>query len=246
MARTLASLAGYVATTDDDGLQLHQFAPARISTRLPGGQAIEIEVETEYPREGTVRVVVGESARAPWTLTFRVPAWADGARLTVTSGGEVVQDAPAPPGPASIRRAFEQGDVVQLVLPMQPRFTAPSPQIDAVRGCLAVERGPQVYCLESLELAAGSEAPDDIAQVRLDATTPPRDDGESVRVRLRRGDAAPEFARWPYAPPAAAQDDTGDGEQPGAVDGGLDVELIPYNRWAGRGPSAMRIWLPAG
>ena len=39
VARTLASLAAYVATTDDEGLQLHQYAPAEIRTTLPDGTA---------------------------------------------------------------------------------------------------------------------------------------------------------------------------------------------------------------
>ena len=49
VARTLASLAAYVATTDDDGLQLHQYAPARIRTTLADGRRVELDVETAYP-----------------------------------------------------------------------------------------------------------------------------------------------------------------------------------------------------
>ena len=38
VARTFASLAAYVATADDDGVQLHQYAPAAIRTTLPDGR----------------------------------------------------------------------------------------------------------------------------------------------------------------------------------------------------------------
>ncbi len=182
LARTLAGLAAYVATTDDEGLQLHQYAPAEIRTTLPDGTAIAVDVETGYPRDGVVRVHVREDAAAPWTLTLRVPAWAGAARLVVDGAVE-----PVTPGTVRVRRAFRVGDVVELRLPVTPRFTAPDPRIDAVRGCLAVERGPEVLCLESVDLAAASGGRvDDIAGVRLDPAAAPRDEDGVVVVRLRR------------------------------------------------------------
>src|SRR5688500_9723167 len=51
VARTLASLAAYVATVDDQGLQLHQYAPSAIRTTLPCGTAVAVDVETGYPRD---------------------------------------------------------------------------------------------------------------------------------------------------------------------------------------------------
>ena len=54
MARTLASLAAYVATADGAGVQIHQYAPARIATALDGGRRVGIEVATGYPGDGAV------------------------------------------------------------------------------------------------------------------------------------------------------------------------------------------------
>jgi uncharacterized protein len=45
LARTFASLAAYVATTDDDGVQIHRYTAAGIDTTLPGGRAIGLEIE---------------------------------------------------------------------------------------------------------------------------------------------------------------------------------------------------------
>jgi uncharacterized protein len=227
VARTLAGLAAYVATTDDEGLQLHQYAPAAIRTRLQDGTAIALDVETGYPRDGMVRVHVREDAAAPWTLSLRVPAWADGARLVVDGAEQ-----PAEPGTVRVRRAFRAGDVVELHLPVTPRFTAADPRIDAVRGCLAVERGPEVLCLESVDLAAASGGRvDDVAGVRLDPAVAPRDVDGAVVVRLRRLSAR--SRPWPYGGPESAEE----GED-------LDVPLVPYHDWAERGPSTMRVWLP--
>ena len=41
---------------------------------------------------------------------------------------------------------------------------------------------------------------------------------------------------WPYQP-------VGDAEPP-EESKQVEVPLVPYNRWANRGPSSMRVWLP--
>jgi DUF1680 family protein len=224
VARTLASLDAYLATAGHDGsLQLHQYAPARIRTVLGTGQEVALAVATEYPADGRIAVTVENDATEPWTLQLRVPAWAAGATLTV--GGETREVAP---GYAEVRRAFRAGDVVTLDLPVSPHFVRADPRIDAVRGSLAVERGPVVYALESVDLPAGWEGVDDAV---LDAEVAPRDADGRVLVRLAHrvsGDGP-----WPYATAPA-----GSAAEP------ADVALVPYNEWAERGPSTMRIWIP--
>jgi DUF1680 family protein len=119
---------------------------------------------------------------------------------------------------------------------MEPRFTAADPRIDAVRGCLAVERGPEVLCLESVDLAAatGGELTD-VATVQLDPTTPPQEAGGTATVHLR---PLPTSSHpWPYPAPDP---------HPAADEGRtFAVPLIPYHDWAERGGSTMRVWLPA-
>jgi len=223
VARTLASLAGYVATADDDGLQLHQYAPSRIRTVLDDGRSIELDVETDYPADGVITVrVVGDEAR-PWTLTLRVPHWAGSATLEVDGEQRDVS-----PGLVSVTRAFARGDIVTLILPVAPRFTRPDPRIDAVRGCVAVERGPEVLCVESVDVPEVEH----VDALRLDPSVPPRevDGGVVVRARPLHVGEAP----WPY------DDDT---LEPTLGDP-LDVRLVAYHDWANRGPSTMRVWIP--
>lgn len=148
VARTFASLDAYFATADDDGVQLHQYAPGRVRTTLPDGRVAAFEVATDYPADGSIRLTISEDAE--WTLTLRVPDWAVGARLRVYAGGEESEQR-AEPGSVRVRRPFRRGDVVELVLPVGPRVTAPDPRVDAVRGSVAVERGPEVLALESID-----------------------------------------------------------------------------------------------
>lgn len=188
VARTFASLAALIATADDDGVQVHQYAPSSVRTTLPDGTVAAFEVSTEYPVDGRVRVNIVEDGE--WTLTLRVPSWAHGA--TVQVGEEDAAD--AAPGTVSIRRAFRAGDVVHLVLPVAPRVTAPDPRVDAVRGCVAIERGPEVLALESNDFGA------DIAEAIVDAERGVSEQEGVVHVRVSRrdtGDTA-DVALIPY------------------------------------------------
>jgi DUF1680 family protein len=235
VARTFASLGAYVATADADGVQLHQFAPAAIRTTLDDGREIALEVETSYPREGSVQVRVLTDAAEPWTLSLRVPAWAEQATLVVRpSGDEPVQTREAAPGMVSVTRAFSAGDVVELELPIAPRFTSPDPRIDAVRGCLTVERGPEVFALESVDLVEAGIGATDVADILLDASVPPREAEGRVLVAVR--ERHPELGPWPYG-------DEVDAAPVGAS--AQEVALVPYHDWAERGPSTMRVWIPS-
>nr|WP_236571310.1 beta-L-arabinofuranosidase domain-containing protein [Microbacterium hydrocarbonoxydans] len=151
VARTFASLAAYVATADDDGVQLHQYAPTSVRTALPDGRVVSFDVSTTYPTQGDVRITITEDAE--FTLTLRVPTWASGATVRVHSDGATTESS-APAGAVEVTRAFRSGDVIELNLPIAVRATAPHPMVDAVRGSVVFERGPEVLALESIDLGA--------------------------------------------------------------------------------------------
>lgn len=221
-ARTFASLAAYLATVDASGVQLHQYAPSTVRTRLGDGREVALEVETGYPLDGRVVVRIVEAPAEAWRLSLRVPEWAEGAGLVVRpvggdAGGSAAGAGPVEAGEyAVVERAFEAGDEIELVLPTAARFLAPDPRVDAARGCLAVARGPEVFALESVDLAGTPLEASDFADLRIDPSQEPRERDGAVLVELvdeRRGERA-------------------------------EVPLVRYHEWAERGPSTMRVWIP--
>lgn len=230
VARTLASLDAYVATADSGGVQLHQYAPATVSTTLDDGRIVAFDVDTAYPADGRVTITHTSDADEPWTLSVRVPGWATGASLRIVTS-DAVQQRPVTPGMVDIRHAFRAGDVVQLDLPMAPRVSTPDARIDAVRGCVAIERGPEVLALESTDL--GPAGVDDVGLVALVPGTEPFErDG---RVWVRVSSVPVEETRWPYGDTVEQADAST-----------AEVPLVPYHEWAERGPSTMRVWIPVG
>jgi uncharacterized protein len=87
-----------------------------------------------------------------------------------------------------------------------------------VRGCVALERGPLVYAIETADLRGGV----DLESVAIPDGAVPRDQpldglpGADVGLRVD------------------------------AVVGGskAEVDAIPYLAWANRGPGGMRVWIP--
>ena len=228
VARTLASLAAYLATADDGGVQIHQYVESHIRTTLGDGRRVGLEVTTDYPRDGAVTVRITESDQRPWALTLRVPDWARDAEVTDPSGTR----RPAGSGTVVVEWPFAVGDEVTLTVPVVPRVTTPDPRIDAIRGCVAFERGPVVMCAESVDLPGGRH----VDALRVDASVPPRDDDGSVVVAARLVD--PPEQPWPYGEGAGLDPDDAGHDT-------VELTLTPYHSWANRGPSTMRVWIPA-
>ena len=188
---------------------------------------VSLDVATAYPADGTVHVIINDDTEGEWTLSLRVPQWAEGAHVTVRASGEIVETHAVAPGTARVRRVFQAGDTVELELPMAPRVVAPDPRIDAVRGCVAVERGPEVLALESTDVAGI----DDVGDLcRVGEPAPVERDG---RVWVRVGRRVLPTGTWPYRASTA----------PEIVDTDA-VPLVAYHDWGNRGPSTMRVWIP--
>jgi hypothetical protein len=228
--RLLASLGHYVATRDASGLQIHQYAGARLAA--PG---VALHMETTYPWEGRVRFSIEDTVAPPWTLALRVPGWCAGERVRVN-------DRPAPGAVARggylrLERAWVRGDVVELDLPLEARCVEAHPWIESTRGCVALERGPLVYCLEQADHPETR-----LADLQIDAGAPlvpawepDRLDGVTVvRARGREVDTSP-WRHQLYRPL---------GSTPPATHRPVPLTAIPYYAWANREPGAMRVWIP--
>jgi hypothetical protein len=174
--------------------------PAYVATGTSEGIQIHHPTASEITHDGmTLRVETGY----PW------------------EGGVAVHVVSAPAEPRRISvgehedlRVWSPGDVFAVDLDVRPRWVLPDPRVDAVRGCVAVERGPLVYCAESPEGGPSLEL------VQVDAEVPPREEVVDGVVAL---DVQ-----------AATMGESAE----------LTLRLVPYHRWGNQGPATMRVWMP--
>lgn len=228
--RLLAGLEHYLASGDERGLQIHQYVTGRYTSG-----PIVVRAETDYPWDGTVALTVeGTPTDRPWTLSLRIPQWCRDFRVRC---GQETYDRAADDGWLRLERTWAPGDRVVLELSMEPRLTAADPRVDAVRGCVAIERGPLVHCLEQVDHPGGGL--DDIV---LDTGRPlavkHRPDllgGVTTVVAAGRRRRTPDRGWWPYASADTATEP--DGES-------VELTAIPYYAWANREDGSMRVWLP--
>ena len=262
--RLLASLQHYLAATSGDALWVCHYASGSLSS-ITAGQRVRADIVTGYPWQGRVTVTIAETDGAPWTLALRVPGWSAGARLAVNAEPA---DAQAVDGWVRLTRTWRTGDTVTLELTMTPRLTEGHPRADAVRGCVAIERGPLVYCLEQVDQPAGARLDDvavDSGAALHDRERPgllgdpgPLSDVVTVTAdgHLRQP-AEPDGDGAPAGPDGnrASADADGSGaawwpyRAAGATSAGrwqpVTLTAVPYFAWANRGPGSMRVWIPS-
>jgi len=213
LARLATSLHQYVATFDEQGLQLHLYGQGRVAAAGPFG-SIEVDVETGYPWDGLARLTVRRSPSRPWTLSLRKPVWCDAAGLSVDG---VPVSAPADDrGYFRITRTWSEGTTVDLELDMPVKALAADPRVGAVRGCIALARGPILYCVEGFDVDARISLDDLLIDVERLPQPKALDEGIAPVVLL-----------------GVAQTPAGE----------VAFNAIPYFRWANRGRQPMRVWL---
>jgi uncharacterized protein len=229
LARLLASLQCYLATTDHSGLQLHLYGTGTIHS----GQN-EVEVATGYPWDGAIALTVRSTSDQPWTLALRVPGWCTEATVEIDG---VPSDAPAVDGYLRLTRVWSGETSVSLRLAMPARLLAAHPRVDAVRGCVALVRGPLVYSIEQCDLPAGTVLEDVTLDPRGPVHAVAHDGGAPIPVTLtasaRVATGTPERLYHHHAQPAAGSPATP-----------IDLTAVPYFLWGNREPGAMRVWIP--
>lgn len=239
LMRTLSTFEQLVATRDQSGLQLHQYADVSVETTLDGAP-VRLRVETGQPWDGGVAVVVDETPPGPWTLQLRVPAWLHSGSVAI---GDESRPIVAGSGTVRLEREWRAGERLVLDMAMAPRLTSPDPRIDAVRGCVAIERGPLVYCIEQVDLEAGI----DLEDVEVDVTGELKVGPATVLQTLEgvvnieakgqvRAARANVHSEWPYRESDMVEDPVG--AEP------IRLIATPYFAWANRRMGPMRVWLP--
>jgi DUF1680 family protein len=236
--RLRASLANYFATHDQAGIQIHQYGNMEISTPFPGKNQIALNIKTEYPWDGRIKITVAETSNKSWQLALRIPAWCQSFKVKVNNKNEkgILKK-----GYISLKNAWKNGDTVELELEMPPFLVEADPRVDDLRGCVAIQRGPIVYCLEEQDQKAGVNLLDVAIDTSAKITSQKRANILHGVVILQTTGYLSDRSDWQdkklYHP-------LGSGSKKKSPGRKLKLTAIPYYAWGNRGLKSMRVWIP--
>jgi hypothetical protein len=121
----------------DGGLAVAAYAPSVVRTKVKDVE-VTVEETTDYPFRDRISLKVTPAAAVEFPLYLRIPAWTEGAAVTVN--GQKVEG--VEPGTYHrIAREWRPGDRVEITLPMPVRV------IRGFNRSVSVERGPLVFSL---------------------------------------------------------------------------------------------------
>ena len=231
--RLLASLGGYFYAVKDNRLFVNLYAQSE-GEAVVAGSKVQLQQTTDYPWDGKIKLAVSPKKPGEFTLCVRIPGWVQGrpvpsdlysyddpkpAKWSVRVNGKKVA-ANLEQGFLPITRKWKAGDVVELDFPMPVRRVSANEQVAALRGQVALERGPLVYCLEGVDNTNVFSAvlPD---SAKINSKSRPDLLGGVTVLNI-----------------AGAQTKTSSGQTASE-----NLTAIPYYTWNNRGNAPMEVWL---
>ena len=231
--RTITSMNGYAYNTSEKGIWVNLYGGNELNTKLGDGSSLKLTQQTDYPWDGLVKITVDIPVKKAFSVMLRIPSWENQAKLKVN--GQVVSGTLTPGSYFELRRIWAKGDVIEFDMPMSPQLIEANPMVEDNRNQVAVQRGPIVYCMESVDLPKDVN----ISQVQIPRNIQlhPRFDKNLLSgVTVLEGEAKCEKgAVWSnqlYRPLSTEMHRK------------LSIKLIPYYAWSNRGASDMTVWLP--
>lgn len=228
--RVIARSGEFAYALGETGVYVGVYGSSTLDTELPGGRRVRLSQETDYPWDGRVRITI--QSPGEFSIFLRIPEWASDA--TVRSN----RQAPVPAQRGNfheIRENWQAGDMIELNLPMPPRFIQANPYVEELTGQVAIARGPIVYCLETADLPAGTR----IHEISINASAgltpsaaPSLPGITQIAARGVRSDCGDWAGRLYRRREHSRREE-------------IEFSLVPYFAWDNRGVGEMTVWMPA-
>jgi len=241
VVRTIAEVSSFaysipvvsLSNPSDEGVWVNLYGSNVLDTKFPDGSRIKLIQETDYPWDGTIRIILEDAPPREFSVFLRIPGWANGSIVKVND--KLAGDNLKTEQYFEVKRKWSAGDVIKLVLPMPVQLIEANPLAEEVRNQVAIKRGPIVYCLESVDLPDGIKIMDVAIPPTIKLTS--HFDKELLGgVTVLQGKA--HFLGGSTWGEVLYREISH--QKPKAI----DIRLIPYYAWGNRGKSEMTVWMP--
>ncbi|HOZ46643.1 MAG TPA: glycoside hydrolase family 127 protein [Candidatus Hydrogenedentes bacterium] len=146
--KIVGALPGCIYAQEAGAVYVNLFVGSE-ANMVVNGTNVRIRQTTRYPWEGEIALSMAPEQAVAFSLCVRLPAWCPEPELKVN--GNPASAIERLRGYARLDRSWQPGDEVALCLPMPVRRIKAHPKVEANVGRVALQRGPLVYCLESVD-----------------------------------------------------------------------------------------------
>ncbi|PHN06257.1 glycoside hydrolase family 127 protein [Flavilitoribacter nigricans] len=187
LIRFLPAVQGLIYAKEANDLYVNLYVGSEAEVDL-NGQNVQISQTTNYPWDGKVTIQVTTSDAVDMDLKLRMPGWARGEVLpsdlyqyvnnptaspSLAVNGEAIEYAPEA-GYVSLDRKWEGTTTITIEFPLEVRQVKASELVAEDQGKVALEYGPIVYAVESIDNPGSFNAvavgADETFQVNWDPT----------------------------------------------------------------------------
>ncbi|MFC5466308.1 glycoside hydrolase family 127 protein [Lederbergia graminis] len=149
LARFIPSIGNYIYAKSNDGLAVNLYVNGTSEVVVRENNVVQIEQKTEYPWNGKVGLVITPDVTDEFSVKLRIPSWCKSYQVLVN--GAKTDILSYEKGYLNLRRVWEKGDIIELLLDMPVKVVRAHPLVQANIGHIAIQRGPIVYCLEEVD-----------------------------------------------------------------------------------------------
>jgi DUF1680 family protein len=120
-ARGLGMVSDWALMTSGDDLMLNWYGPSTMTAHIKSGNVITLSQETDYPRDGRIRLKVDPSKSARFALKLRIPHWSQS--TSVGLNGKAIDGVKAGEYLA-LNRVWKRGDQLEIEFDFSLRYWA--------------------------------------------------------------------------------------------------------------------------
>lgn len=164
IARFIPQIQSYIYSIKEDRINVNLFIESNAEIDL-NGTVIEMLQRTNYPWEGIINIEVNPSKNMEFSIAIRIPGWTQNKPVLsdlyhyMTLSNEKIRlevnnksiDLMIQDGYCIINQKWKKGDQILIELPMPIRRVLAHKNVKDCNGMVALERGPIVYCIESVD-----------------------------------------------------------------------------------------------
>jgi DUF1680 family protein len=224
VARLLTSLGTYAWSESDDTIYSHLYIGTKVEL-----EHADISVESKFPWEGKVVYTVNPKvSKEKFTLAIRIPSYIKKSSILINEE-EISENIDRKDGYLYLKREWAKGDTVTVGFDLPARRIYTNTKVRENIGCVAIMRGPIVYCFEGTDngqnlqelciLKNGSIEVGEYNEESLNGIVELKAEG----VRIFSEDTL-------YFEEEPKREKT-------------ILKAIPYYAWGNRGSNQMRVWM---